>query len=63
MSMSWKFLVLREEMKELIVVDSNPGPPEEPDLKSRLQEGAGDKPASPRGVLGLQSTPPLVVKL
>lgn len=39
MSLSWRFPVLKEEMKELIVVDSDPGPQEEPDLENRLGWG------------------------
>lgn len=53
-----EFLVLKEEMKELILVDSDPGPQEEPDLESRLQGRAGDQPAGPRALSRLQSTPP-----
>lgn len=39
MSLSWRFPVIKEAMKELIVVDSDPGPQEEPDLGSRLGWG------------------------
>lgn len=58
-----EFIVLREEMKELIIVDSDPGPQEEPDLERRLQGGAEDQPDGPRALLRLQSTSPLVIKL
>lgn len=59
-----QFLVLKEEMKELILVD--PGPQEEPDFESRHHKWARDQPAgprAPRALSRLQSPPPLVINL